>query len=127
LAKQAFADINGWILQGSHCHPEMLGKRNRMPYHYSSLPSVYDHIIGYRRDGLNIAIVTQPYSFDDKERIMLTRNGLELHIPPDPKASFHYPGRTFFIVVTKPGVTVNWLPEQDGRMAGKWLSLESTK
>jgi hypothetical protein len=119
-AIEAFASINGWIAGDSYCHPAMLGKRNRMPREYGSIPSFYDHYFGCRKDGKNIAIVTQPYQFSDAERSMAINRGLELHLPPDPMASIYYPGRTFFIVVTRPGVTVEWLPEQDGRMMGKW-------
>jgi hypothetical protein len=46
--------------------------------------------------------------------------GLALHIPPDPLASLHYPGWTLFVLVTRPGVKVRFLPEQDGRLKSFW-------
>jgi hypothetical protein len=33
---------------------------------------------------------------------------------------FIIPGWTLFVVVTKPGVEVRFLPEQDGRLKGLW-------
>ena len=47
---------------------------------------------------------------------------LALHLPPDPLASIHYPGETLFIVITKAGVAVKWLPDQDGRLMDRWQS-----
>jgi hypothetical protein len=43
-----------------------------------------------------------------------------LHVPPDPLASFHYPGSTLFIVITQLDVAVRWLAEQDGRLTQLW-------
>ena len=48
--------------------------------------------------------------------------GLAVHLPPDPLASIHYPGWTYFVVITKAGVTVKWLPDQDGRLAERWAA-----
>lgn len=56
----------------------------------------------------------------DRWRLELARRGFELHVPPDPLASIHYPGATLFVVVTLPGVVVRWLPEQDGRLKDRW-------
>jgi len=44
--------------------------------------------------------------------------GLAVHTPPNPFASFHYPGRTILAALTRPGRAVRWLADQltyDGR------------
>jgi hypothetical protein len=79
---------------------------------------------GFTRRARFVAAVGQPYppaAGDlDLWRTHLADRGLVLHVPPDPLASIHYPGGTIFVVVTKPGVEVRFLPEQDGRLADLW-------
>jgi hypothetical protein len=64
----------------------------------------------------NVAAVAQ--SYHDEEPILTREEGLLM--PPDPWASFWYPGWTTFVVITSPDVEVKFLPEQDGRLAGLW-------
>ena len=46
-------------------------------------------------------------------------------MPPDPLASFHYPGWTIFVVLTLADAPpVVWLPEQDGRLADLWQRMK---
>ena len=79
---------------------------------------------GFSRGRRYVAVVGQPYlsAVDIAEaRARLADRGLVLHLAPDPLASFHYPGWTLFVVVTRPGVTgVRFLPEQDGRLKELW-------
>jgi len=59
-------------------------------------------------------IVSEPYYARELSamRARVERLGLELHHPPNPYASFHYPGRTVFAVIARPGRGVRWLDEQ---------------
>ena len=85
-----------------------------------------DHPAWFRRDRRYAAVVGQPYLSDvdiAETRARLVRRDLVLHLPPDPLASFHFPGWTLFVVITGPGVEVRWLPEQDGRLKGLWRGL----
>jgi hypothetical protein len=78
-----------------------------------------DHCLWFRCDRRYVAIAGQPYlsAVDIAEtRAGLGDRGLVLHIPPDPLASLHYRGWTLFVVVTRPGVVVRFLPEQDGHL-----------
>ena len=85
---------------------------------------MFDHDVNFRADGKNVAILTQPYDHVDLDavRTWAVGRGLEAHVPPDPLASIHYPGGTLFLVITKPGVEVRWLPDQDGRLADRWAA-----
>jgi len=128
-AEEAFAALNGWKVAGhTPCHPDALGRRNREFLYREcelGLPDdgrLFDHCISFRANGRNVAIVTQPYRHVDlgATRTWATGRGLVLHVPPDPLASIHFPGQTYFIVITTPGVEVQWLPDQDGRPAARW-------
>jgi hypothetical protein len=67
--------------------------------------------------------VVQPYDYsmpwqDIAEELAATsRRPLEVHIPPVKLASIHSPGRCWFIVFTRPGHTMRWLPEQETGIA----------
>lgn len=109
-----FAALNGWkaVPSDKSFPPEKIGHRNRGE-RWSLSQQIFDHVIYFRAAGKNAAIVTQPYNNCRREANILAKKlGLALHIPPNPKASFHYPGHTFFFVFTLPNCTVNWLPEQ---------------
>jgi hypothetical protein len=126
VAITTFAKLNGWrpsevasyglSLLG---HDRMSGRTRADNHDFPLL----DHCIWFREGRRYVAAVGQPYrsAVDIVEaRARLANRGLVLHIPPDPFASFHYPGWTLFVVVTKPGVRVRLLPEQDGRLKGLW-------
>jgi hypothetical protein len=70
----------------------------------------------------NVAAVGQPYvspvgrrhphDWLVKLKASYAAQGLCCHTPPNAFASIHFPGWTAFLVITKPDVTVQWLPEQ---------------
>jgi hypothetical protein len=80
------------------------------------LESWEDHRVWYCAGRVRAALVSQPYGkikdYRDELDESAAQHGLQWHLAPNPYASFHYPGRTLFIVVTMPGVEVKWLPEQ---------------
>jgi hypothetical protein len=126
-AMAAFARLNNWQETEQHLYSlDLLGRsamssslRRRNSYDFPLL----DHDAWFRRDRRYVAVVGQPYlSAVDlaAQRARLTERGFVLHVPPDPFASFNYPGWCLFLVITIPGVVVNWLPEQDGRLKGRW-------
>jgi hypothetical protein len=109
-----FAALNGWKVVSSDkgFPPEKIGDRNGGE-HWSLSHQIFDHVIYFRAAGKNAAIVTQPNKNRSREANALAKKlGLALHVPPNPKASFHYPGETFFFVFTLPNCVVKWLPEQ---------------
>jgi hypothetical protein len=127
-AANAFGRINGWRNSDRCCGPCDLGRPSRR-WWYLHAGGWLDHPLYYkvpRQDGkrgwVNAAIVGQPYdgamSCAAGHLAVLIRAGYELHVPPEPFASIWNPGATFFLVLTLPGVVVNWLPEQ--RIAGTW-------
>ena len=62
-----------------------------------------------------IAIVGQPYDTAisvDKATELAHSRGLDLHAPPNPTASWWYPGWTQFFCLTRLGVVVRFLPDQ---------------
>jgi hypothetical protein len=123
IAKRAahlFAQTNDWRWHPSFSFPpEYLGKYGD---EYWSRPSWCDHALFFRgqiegkRGWPNIAIAGQPYQWSEDvctELADLERRGFVVHTPPGgDRASIHFPGKTLFIVVTRPGVIVKWLPEQ---------------
>jgi hypothetical protein len=132
-AVAAFAAINGWKLSRTLSrNPGDLGRATREPHKglYSGNDPDYrlfDHVLWFKAASRFVAAVGQPYDYGaskiDKERARLRKRGFVVHVPPDPLASLHNPGNATFMVVSKPGVTVRWLPEQDGHMAAAWQAL----
>ena len=125
-AMTAFAKLNGWRPSEVASYGLSLLGRDRVSGRIRAdnhdFP-LLDHCIWFREGRRYAAVVGQPYlSAVDiaGERARLLDRGLVLHLPPDPFASFHYPGWTLFAVVTKPCVRVRFLPEQDGRLKGLW-------
>lgn len=69
----------------------------------------------WKRNNVAEAITLEPYPHDDVLSFMAfaSRNGLAIHLPPNPRASFWFPDRSLFVVVTRPDFgDVRWLPEQ---------------
>jgi hypothetical protein len=125
-AMAAFGELNGWRPSEVASYGLSLLGRDRMSGQIRAdnhdFP-LLDHCLWFRCDRRYVAAIGQPYlsAVDIAEaRARLADCGRVLHIPPDPLASFHYPGWTLFVVVTKPGVEVKRLPEQDGRLKGLW-------
>jgi hypothetical protein len=125
-AMAAFVELNEWRETGAFYDLGHLGRNmgGRMVMWADGRDSdLLDHPAWFRRDRRYAAVVGQPYLSDvdiAETRARLARRDLTLHLPPDPLASFHYPGWTLFVVVAKPGVEVRFLPEQDGRLKGLW-------
>ena len=125
-AINAFAAINGWRTTPAFFD---LGRINRSlpPRHddRSLDRELLDHCIGFSTAHGAVAVAGQPYGSEidlAEHRAGLAERGLALHVPPDPLASIHYPGWTLFVVITREGGSVKWLPEQDGRLRMKWKS-----
>jgi hypothetical protein len=93
-----FARLNGF----------RLGSRRRYPFEQHK---ICDHTIN-----LTGALIGQPYGHrDDWKQVgeaIAAEYGLALSVPPHPLASIHFPGFCAFLVFTKPGIEVQWLPEQ---------------
>jgi hypothetical protein len=117
-AAQAFAALNGWHLTESTFAASRIGKANGRCG--ADIPEgdhcfhLYEPNKPYRR----VALVTQPYGDEARTISEVAASapqlGLITHLPLSGSwASIHFPGGTLFIVVTKPGMTVCWLPEQE--------------
>jgi hypothetical protein len=121
-AIDAFAAINGWRTCGQDSYDLRLVGRVADCWHGGSDGGLLDHCIWYRKNGRYVAVIGQPYLDRDFAEVRddLAKRDLVLHLPPDPLASFHYPGWTMFFVITRPAVGVRFLPEQDGRLKGLW-------
>jgi hypothetical protein len=129
-ALDAFALLNGWKRTkrpGSN-DLDLLGK-GLAASHRDMWPAadldreLMDHGHWFSAGRRFVAALGQPYfALDEIEetRADLAERGLALHVPPDPRASIHYPGATLFLVVTRPETPVTWLPEQDGRLGDLW-------
>jgi hypothetical protein len=77
---------------------------------------LFDHGLYFRcpnRPYRPVAIVGEPYDTSPGAASRgAARLGLELHIPHNLTASWHYPGWTRFFCFTRPGTAVRFLPEQ---------------
>lgn len=74
-----------------------------------------DHPSFLKRDRRAAMILTEPYgdTLADKARAEAVRYGLVCHSPPNPWASFWFPGSTHLVVLTRPDFgEVRWLPDQ---------------
>jgi hypothetical protein len=132
---EMFAELNGWYrVDGMNFRPKDIGHqrgrtwlehresffKDRDDSHTELVScSVFDHGLWFRqklggRRWRNIAIVGQPYGEWGWELLeqQCSHHGLKWLLAPNPKASFHYPGATLFLVVTLPEIDVQWLPEQ---------------
>jgi hypothetical protein len=120
-----FAELNGWKLSRREFVPELIGTRRYGTYgvEWGVGNDLADHCLYFRADKTNTAILTQPYlkvAEIERFRAWTDHLGLALHLPPDPYASFWFPGYATFVVLTVAGGEVRWLPEQDGRLAALW-------
>lgn len=126
-AVAAFAAINGWRKAPAFFDLSRLGRGAPTRSHHWADHCrdrrLLDHPIWFYAARRYVAAVGQPYLdvADLREwRANLAERGFVLHVPPDPLASIHFPGSTLFVVVTKAGGAVKWLPEQDGRLKALW-------
>jgi hypothetical protein len=123
LAAQEFAAINGWHV--SYLFPlRRLGKPRG-----SAVQWPCDHALAFKQGRRPAAFVTQPYGHDAQKSIAEVRavadnHGLTLHVPPGgAEWSIYFPGQALFLVMTKPGIEVRWLPEQYTR----WIAQETSR
>jgi hypothetical protein len=126
-AVDAFAALNQWkraiSSSGLGCLGRGLATRSYGWRGDDEDRELFDHAIWFRAGERYVAAIGQPYmaAIDLVEwRDHLAERGFALHVPLDPLASFHFPGSTLFVVVTRVGVPVHFLPEQDGRLRGLW-------
>lgn len=138
-ALKAFGDLNGWNRTNpSHygfnlwtSRPEKgeltrayggMGSKAFTPWSFgNSVGDVFDHTRTFRLRRRAVAVITQPYDHYDLADLpkwwgkLGGKDDVELkwHIPPNSKASCYFPGRCYFLVLTRPDMTVQWLPEQE--------------
>jgi hypothetical protein len=129
--REAFAELNGWRLKSGDVNDIawMIPRELRPDFPFGLimagevLGEVYDHSFACRattRPWKMTALVCQPYEYGHEppdKMIPLARAraeqfGMACHIPPNRFASIYYPGKCLFLVFTKPGTEVKWLPEQ---------------
>ena len=120
-AAKEFAALNGWrhtermfstktlARGGTHAAPgEIPG--------YLDPHELLDHCLYFRelrQPYRPVAIVAQPYDVSvEKATEIAHALGLELHAPPNPTASWWYAGWARFFCLTRPGVVVQFLPDQ---------------
>jgi hypothetical protein len=124
-ARKAFARLNGWIVAGTRSGavrliPKEKRVSDKMPHEMFGwgfyLQNISDHDFVCKvpgRGGEIMAVICQPYDNNiTAAKKAAEHYGLAVHVPPNPFASFHFPGWTQFIVFTKPGLEVRWLAEQ---------------
>jgi hypothetical protein len=99
--ERAFAALNGW----------------RVGTRVGAYRGWNDHGVRFNRNRRLVAIIGQPYGSEDAHIEELDtyahEHGMHWQVPPMPRASFWFPGSTLFYVMTKLGVGVRWLPEQE--------------
>jgi hypothetical protein len=124
VAAEAFAHLNDWRLTKTPRFNELQCLRRGSDELHSPDNLLLDHALWFSRMRRYVAVAGQPYASSirslDAYRTHLETCGYQLHVPPDPLASIHYPDLALFVVVTLPGQMVAWLPEQDGRLKGRW-------
>lgn len=115
-AVRAFAALNDWTWTDDVFSYRALSPGGVKPWHLPGwmLGGPLDHCLWFRdRSRRPVALVTQPYDYPDlEEEIQNFLSVVAVHTPPATYASIHYPGVARFIVFTKRGTSVEWLPEQ---------------
>jgi hypothetical protein len=119
-AAEQFALINGWKRAHRSFALGQLARcsRARKRYEFSELTDALDHPLWFRVSRDPVAMVGQPYH-PDGERVranighIVARHNLVVHTAPATYASIWYPGAAGFIVFTRPGTMVRWLPDQE--------------
>lgn len=116
-AEEEFGTQNGWRIAKTPFNPDLIGKKRIANNRYLSIQSWLDHTIYYRtKAGIAAAIVSQPYGdinqFRDELDAIALRTGLKWSVPTNERTSFWFPGKTLFIVLTKPEHSIIWFAEQ---------------
>lgn len=110
-----FAELNGWEFV---CHPFGLRALAENRSFDNELSPMWPHHLYFRHParfggGRAAAIVTQPTGGPSIAEIYSQLGyGLILRTPPVTTASFYHPGHARFVVVTRPGVSLEFLPCQ---------------
>lgn len=76
---------------------------------------MFDHWFAFRRSRRAAAIVTQPYDHVTLADVQqhIAAKGLVAYAPPEPNASFHYPGECGFYVIQRADAPPpKWISEQ---------------
>lgn len=125
-ARQAFAELNGWRVSESRFPFSVLaagrvhaGDRNWLTKHDPSMLPLMDHLEFFRDADppyRAAAIVSHPYPKDVRSLADLENwaegEGLQVERPELLIASWYWPGNTWCLCLTRPGVSVSWLAEQ---------------
>ena len=92
-----------------------------LPYRFPAC----DHPVYFHRQRRATLVLIEPYESTDVGGLeeYAAARGLMLHQPPNPMASFHFPGWTLAIAITRPNFgPVTWLPDQ---LAFPWRGMVS--
>jgi hypothetical protein len=130
-AIKSFAKLNDWYFSRKGFELEELARKHgwkpypnysayyryqlRMQWQRGIGTRIWDHSVYFRKgQRIPAAVALQPYHVTsiEIEKAKLNEAGLDIYIPPIPKASFHYPGETFMLLIAPIGININWLPEQ---------------
>jgi hypothetical protein len=116
-AARWLAQLNGWTYR---INSPPFGLRQialqgpRGTFHTTT--TIFDHCIRMKARRRPAAIICQPYSQDRAclaEASELARlHDVALHVPPQQRASIHYPDWAMFFVFTDRSHAMRWLPEQ---------------
>jgi hypothetical protein len=123
VAEEMFGAQNGWWIAKTPFAPDLIGKKRSTGNRYTGVQSWLDHTTYYRtKAGIAAAILSQPYGdldqFRDELDAIVQRTGLRWQVPTNERISFWYPGKTLFIVLTKPEHQMVWFSEQQENSPG---------
>lgn len=119
-----WASLNGLKRSGKHFGLVTLAHASVSRLQYQNDDHAWpsrDHVMMFRRKAHPSAaacITTQPYTGErpypqiEELRAYLRKRDLVAHVPPNPFASFWYPGRTLFVAIVRPDTPIQWLPDQ---------------
>ena len=122
-AIKQFAELNGWVQTTRTARFRVINIYND-GYETPAGARLFDHPLFFKekeKPYYPAAMVGQPYmNAQDTQNLMKVRGRIgnkdatELvwHVPPLPLASIWSPGQCAFIVLTRPGIEVKWLPGQ---------------
>jgi hypothetical protein len=129
-ARKELGRLNGWSLSRDAFSIDRIGK-TQAHYRYAREPlqQVFDHVSYYRANRRCAAILTEPYrhiTLEQARQVVedFALTFVDVYAPPDILASTHFPGATICLVFAARGLTINWLPDQDGRLKHLWKPRE---
>lgn len=125
--RRAFAEANGWRLTDSSFPTRVLARGKVHAGSWDAWTSLnnygsdsFQHEFMDHREFFRekckpyraAAIVAHLYNDKADIHSWAEERSLVAHVPPLPKSSWYYPEVTLFVCYTRPGIVVNWLPEQ---------------